>query len=385
MLVSIAYLPSAANRIIASHAIGSISSLAVLLLLLTQHGLYGETPPVGAATGQATALDLKPYAADWRTLKGAHLEATLDSRGQVSVDTDGAQLVFGLDGQNSGNFWKKATVRDRPGTGVEMLGFTRGDLHLKQTVTVVDDTIICIYRADKPFQVVGRFPTQPQANWFRSKDDQGVTVQGELWGTFRDLELHDSLEYTYGQRRLRLIVGPREPLTLQACRDYSLPATFRLNAHRGKKGYLAGLKVISLSPSDAPLAPSGTPVVTRPFDRNKLITGPLTAFPPPPGPRFVPRKGHPAIFKRQEPLAFQFSWNASEQTSSDSLTLRCVNAMNDKIVESRTLDGQSVETFDFTLQPVAPGPYRIELLRSGTKVGEEEFVVVCSIRRTIGR
>ena len=56
------------------------------------------------------------------------------------------------------------------------------------------------------------------------------------------------------------------------------PAQFRLVSRQAGNANEACLKVQSLASSAAPLANADAPVVTRPFECSKLITGPVQKF-----------------------------------------------------------------------------------------------------------
>ncbi|MDD5707949.1 MAG: hypothetical protein PHR35_18680, partial [Kiritimatiellae bacterium] len=361
---------------------------------------------IGAQAGGTDEFNGANYVKDWQSAKTALMRTTLDSRGAVRVGTGQAVVPWGIEGQERANYWKdvQATVTTQGvgGSCFRIEGTNVLGSPVTQAVTVTDDAVRCLYRADRPFVLRGQFPGEPEANWFKSESAAGQEVQGELWGEYADLTLHRVLEYTYGGRRLRLAFGAECPLRLTPCETVYEPARFSLASHPTGTVHEIVFDFLSLDSRAAPPARADTPLVTKPMDRNKLITGPIQAhlksgFHPeavvdervtePAAVLFTPRKGHPAVFRRKETLAFDVRLlpGASTNPIAVPLEVRCIATLNGKRVENRVVGELDKPAFSLTLKPVEPGPYRLELWAGDRKVGEDEFVVVGPIaQRRIG-
>ncbi|MDD5705277.1 MAG: hypothetical protein PHR35_05090 [Kiritimatiellae bacterium] len=382
--------------------------------LMAGVALLASVGDVRAATTVATPAEAAltfngaTYLRDWRTMKTPQIQAALDSRGNVTARIGGSALGFGLEGQAGGEYWKKAEARVAPEppaapASIAISGTNRNGVAVQQTVSVSNNTVTCVYRADSPFVLIGRFPEQAEANWFKSRAADGKEVQGELWGESQDLKLYDLVEYTYLESRIRVSFEHGTPLEVTPCANAIEPATFRLASQPAGAAHEARLTVSNVDPNLAPPAGPDIPIVTRPMNRDKLTTGPVkqyvnAAFHPeafvdadtylaPAQVLFAPLKGQPAIFKRNEKLAFRLQVAGQVVTNAAvaALELRCVNALDDKTVEILPLERLRKNECDIVLKPVQPGPYRIELWSGAKKVGEDEFVVVGPIeQRKIG-
>ncbi|MDD5705866.1 MAG: hypothetical protein PHR35_08065 [Kiritimatiellae bacterium] len=352
-------------------------------LICAAHAAMAATP-----ANEPVPFNGNNYASVWRSYGEKSLQANVDSRGVLSVKTGRAVLLFGIEGQEKGDFWKTAQAVVPPDAAGFLVTGTNGvGIVVTLKVVVTNDTVSCVYRADAPLSLTGTFPREPEANWFRSLNEKGRDVQGELWGEYQDLRLHDYIEYTFLENRMRIDFGPGMPMVLKPCTPprpagYSLlPPTFTLAFAKDSSGYTANFTVQSLAPEKAPLAGPRVAVVTAPFDRSKLEVNPPRDWKP--DVDFAPRKGGPAIFKSNEELAFRMA--VTEETrkriAGKPLEVRCVDSLSDAVVETLPL----TELGDVSLKPVKQGPFRIELWGAKTKIGATEFAVVGPIaQRKIG-
>ncbi|MDD5707356.1 MAG: LamG domain-containing protein [Kiritimatiellae bacterium] len=262
-------------------------------------------------------------------------------------------------------------------------GVTLGgtEVAIAMTLSVSGDTLQCRYEASAPITLVGMFPGVPEANWFRSKNGNGKDIQGELWGTFTNLDLFGFLEYNHLERRTRLAFGEGQPLTVKPCGSPTQPPAFTLASARKGDTNVIDFTFQSLDPAKAPLAAADVPVVTRPFDRKKLkVREPAVPV------KIVALRGEP-VFKRGEKLAFRLTLNDATLKAIAGRTpeVRCIDAMTEAVMEKLALGDPSEGIREITLQEVKQGPYRVELWNGDNKLGESEFVVVGPIeQRKIG-
>ncbi|MDD5705342.1 MAG: hypothetical protein PHR35_05415, partial [Kiritimatiellae bacterium] len=329
---------------------------------------------------------------DWRSYKQSFIQVNADSRGTFSVRTGRALLSFGMEGQDRSDFWRAARAVVLPdNSGFEIVGTNRAGVAITMKVTVTNDTLSCVYRADAPLSLTGKFPGEPEANWFRSLSADGKEVQGEIWGEYRDLRLYEFIEYTYLERRMRIAFGMGMPMALQPCFDplpqshRIAPASFTLALAKEGNAYTANFTVQSLAPENAPLADPKSTMVTGPFDRDKMQVNPPKTWVP--DVEFLAKNGGPAIFKRAEKPAFRMTLtdDAQKRLSDQPIEIRCVNSLDDVAVERVPLRPPKRKTLVVTLKPVKQGPYRIELWSGDTKVGANEFAVVGPIeQRKVG-
>ncbi|MDD5706606.1 MAG: LamG domain-containing protein, partial [Kiritimatiellae bacterium] len=256
------------------------------------------------------------------------------------------------------------------------------EVNIAMTLSVSGDTIQCRYEASAPLMLVGSFPAMPEANWFRSKDEKCQDIQGELWGTYDELKMFDSVEYTHLERRSRLAFGKGSPLVVRPCESPWAPATFTLASTQEGTTNTIAFTFQSLDPAQAPLAAAQTPIVTKPFDRKKLRV-PDSAVPV----KLAARRGGEPIFKRGEELAFRLALDAGARKAVEGQKpeARCVDAMTEAVVETVVTTADTNGMCELTLKAVKPGPYRIELWTGEKMLGDGEFVVVGPIeQRKIG-
>jgi len=355
----------------------------------------------GAEAAQNT-LDGKPYTKACRQIRDKGLECALDSAGAVEVTflmSDNGRpyrgpLRVALAGQG-GNFWKEAKVEDLPGAkGLAIQGRSKSGLKIKQTVTLSEYAVKCAYETDRETALQGQFPGYTPgwpANWFWAKQ-KGLDVRGELWGTYQPLTIEDSLTLTYLYRRVRLSLGRGSRLTLTSPKDLYVGATFDVPGLRKGDAWVTELEVASLPSEKAPLPDPAWPVVTRPFDRNKVVTGAPqlpTAPETPKGQALIepakavvePAKGQPAVFRKHEVLSFKLKLaplrgGKAVPEAGVPLTCNCYNSLDDRLIEQSTIT-YSAEILEpaFTLKPKERGPYRLEFYFADRKLGEDEFVV----------
>ncbi|MDD5707940.1 MAG: hypothetical protein PHR35_18635, partial [Kiritimatiellae bacterium] len=319
-----------------------------------------------SAADQA-AFNGKAYSSNWRNYATDHLRVTVDSRGMITVKTGAAAMTLGLSPIMGGGAWRRAEFMDVPSVrdgrtvtnGFEITGEATGGANVVLSVTVADDAVSCVCSSDAPASLVGTFPVVPEANWFRSQDGAGKNIQGELWGEFQDLSLHDFIEYTYLERRLRLEFGSDQPLVLHSGAsprpgEYALiPSSFNLAFTKTNSAHRIRFAVKSLSPDRAPLADPASPVVTRPFDPRRLMH-PTDTLPA----RFVAQGGRPPIFKQKETPAFRLTlpdgWKPGTKTE-----IRCVAAMSDAVVQALPVPQIEQGVCDVVLKALTKGPYRL--------------------------
>ncbi|MDD5706699.1 MAG: LamG domain-containing protein, partial [Kiritimatiellae bacterium] len=253
---------------------------------------------------------------------------------------------------------------------------------LTMTVRVTGDALSCDYVSDKPLTLNGGFPAVPEANWFRSRAKDGTEIQGELWGTFTNLNLYNFVEYTLLERRLRFGFGPESPLAVSPCESFWKPASFTLSSSKEGNAHAIRFSVRSLLPWKAPLAAANAPVVTRPFDRSKLtVASAQTTV------ELTAPNGGPAIFKHDEKVALRMtlSADARKTLAGQTAEARCVDALSDTVVETLPVGEIKDGACDLAPKPVQQGPYRIEVWSGGKKLGEAEFAVVGPVeQRKVG-
>ncbi|MDD5704920.1 MAG: LamG domain-containing protein [Kiritimatiellae bacterium] len=267
---------------------------------------------------------------------------------------------------------------------IEIKGATSGGSNVVMTVkvSIEGDAVTCEYESGTPMELRGTFPAVPEVNWFKSEDASGKEVQGELWGEYKELKLFNCVDYTCLNRRDRLSFGSGAPIVLEPCGYGCEPATFSLASTKVGDKHKIRFAFHSLNPADAPLADPKSPVVTKPFNRNKLCVLSRTT-----GVDFTARKGGPAVFKLAEKLAFTMTLSDAEQKrlSGKPLEIRCVYAMNDSVVQTIPLNEFKGASCDVNIDPVRQGPYRLELWSAGKMAGETEFAVAGPVeQRRIG-
>ncbi|MDD5707211.1 MAG: LamG domain-containing protein [Kiritimatiellae bacterium] len=340
---------------------------------------FAEGRPLRLGTDSRAAMD--DFRLYGRGLNAAEVKALAEGAAPAPADGDlsrGLAAHWDFDAKQ-GAFWNLNCKESFTVKGVTLGGT---EVAIAMTLSVSGDTIHCRYEASAPIALAGSFPNAPEANWFRSKDREGRDIQGELWGTYSDLELFEFTEYTHLERRGRLAYGVGNPLIMQPCRTAWEPATFALGSVQQGNGHVIDFTFQSLDPALAPLAPESAPVVTRPFDRKKLM------LIEPPTPVKVEAIGKDApVFKRSEKLAFRLTLGegARKTLAGQAPEIRCVDAMTEATVETVAPAIASNGVCEVVLKEVAQGPYRVELWNGGQKLGDGEFVVVGPIeQRKIG-
>ncbi|MCC6579121.1 MAG: LamG domain-containing protein, partial [Phycisphaeraceae bacterium] len=331
--------------------------------------------------GEALQADLDEVRLYGRALSSREIKALADGKPLPSAEGDleqGLVLNCSFDDQQT-PAWS-LTSRDSFEIKGTISNGTQGSI--VATFSISGDTVACRYSANMPLVLQGTFQPVPEANWFKSKSENGSEIQGELWGEYQDLKLFNLVEYTLLERRIRLMSATTEPLTLKPCKAGCQPATFTLASRQEGESHVIDFTFQSLDPAQAPLANPQSPVVTKPFDRRKL-----TPLPPVAEVEFVPQKGKPAIFRRDEKLAFRMTLaeQARKRLDGKPLEIRCVQSLTGSVHETLALKTDGNGACAFELKSVAQGPYRIELWSEGNAIASEEFAVVGPVeQRKIG-
>ena len=384
---------------------------AVCCTLITITAALTQTVALAAPAEPLGTLDGKPFSWDCKTFKSKALWADVNSVGGLTVkflavnndkNPPYGSMQIGLPSQQTASpYWKSVKVTSpTDGSGLIIEGIDHAGVAIKQELLLGDHSIKCRYTVNKPISVLGQFPAVWSANWFWANSDRGA-IQGELWGTYSPLTVRDSLSFTYLFRRIRMALSKNASLTLTSSPDVDSGAAFSVASTKAPvqgESYSLDVEIFNLPPEEAPL-PNGDaiPIVTKPFDRRKVIPGPLEAYrdgsvvktnqPAGAAPSLViatPKKGNPAVFLPKEQLAFTLKLatlpDAPATTEKPLLKYKCFLSLDDTLKQEGVLD---VAKPELVLQSLPKGPYRLEFYNRDKKLNEDEFVVAGPVEQRV--